>query len=240
MNNIKAIFFDLDDTLINFGGVTHQAWKLTCQKLLEEKHDLTIDPFILAKQINKINDAYWSDEESRPKGNIDFQKVRKGILQQAFNACHIENEEAIEFLLAHYSVYKEEAIYLYSDVYETLESFQSQGYKLVLITNGDGTRQRGKIARFDLEKYFDFILIEGEQGFGKPDLRIYQKALDLCHVLSSEACMVGDNYLWEVKTPIEYGMKAVWVNRNHQQLPKKDVHPDMVIEHISQLKNIFS
>lgn len=240
MNDIKAIFFDLDDTLINFGGVTHQAWELTCQKLLEERQDLMIDSHALVHQINTINDAYWSSEEKRPKGNTDFQKVRRDILRQAFEACHIENNEAIEFLLSHYSMYKEEAIYIYPDVYETLDDLRSQGYQLVLITNGDSNRQRGKISRFDLEKYFDYILIEGEQTFGKPDLRIYQKALDLCHVLAHEACMVGDNYLWEVKTPIEYGMQAIWVNRNHQQLSQKDVQPNMVIEHISQLRNIFN
>ncbi|WP_222704660.1 HAD family hydrolase [Candidatus Stoquefichus massiliensis] len=234
IEGIKALFFDLDDTLICFGGVTHQAWELTCQQLTNEM-EISIDALTLAHQINVINDAYWSNEENRPKGNVDFQLVRKGILRKAFDSLDMNNDLAIAFLLDHYAYYKEKAIYLYSDVHETLDYFHSHGYKLVLITNGDGTRQREKILRFDLEKHFDLILIEGEQGIGKPDRRVYQKALDFCDVLANQACMVGDNYLWEVKAPIEYGLKGIWVNHNGEILSQDDIQPTLMIQQISEL-----
>jgi hypothetical protein len=47
-----------------------------------------------------------------------------------------------------------------------------------LLTNGGSKGQRLKIDRFDLAPLFDAILIEGEVGFGKPDPRIYTKALE--------------------------------------------------------------
>lgn len=234
IEKMKAIFFDLDDTLINFGGVSDQAWLETCNKLLEVYSDLKIDVSKLAQQICFRNSAYWSNEESRPKGNTDFKNSRMIILKQAMEDLKLTDERIINFLLAEYPKYKEKAVYVFPKVHETLAALKAQGYQLVLITNGDASRQRGKIARFDLEKYFDHILIEGEQGFGKPDLRIYQKALDLCQVTAKEACMVGDNLLWEVETPIRYGMNGIWLNFQQQELAS-EIEPSAMIQNVSEL-----
>lgn len=232
---IKAIFFDLDDTLINFGGVSAKAWELTCESLAETM-SLPMPPHQLAKQICIRNEAYWSDEDNRPKGNTDFQKSRRDILTLAFLDLQFENLEAMDYLLKHYAKNKEEAIYIFEDTHETLTKLKQAGYQLVLITNGDSQRQRGKIARFDLEKYFDHILIEGEQEFGKPDVRIYQKACDLCHIFPQEACMVGDNLLWEVIAPLQYGLKGIWMNFEQKPLPVDcEIEPTLIIHHLSEL-----
>ena len=110
------------------------------------------------------------------------------------------------------------------------------GKKLVAITNGDGQRQREKLQRFELTPYFDGILIEGEQGVGKPTQQAYQNALDICGVTANEACMVGDNYLWEVEAPKKYGLKGVWANTLGKKLPpERTVEPDLIITRIHEL-----
>lgn len=235
--NIKALFFDLDDTLINFGGVTHQVWQLACTSLCNERPGL-IDADVLANKINKINDAFWADEKRRPKGNTDFKKVRKDILKAAFLELHLDDKSALNYLLERYPLYKEQAVYLYDDVPKTLAQLKLLNYQLVLITNGDGQRQREKITRFNLTQYFDYILIEGELGFGKPEIQVYQKALDLCHINPQEACMIGDNYLWEVETPIRFGMQGIWVNRNNQKVISDQIKPSAIISNISELLNL--
>ena len=50
------------------------------------------------------------------------------------------------------------------------------GTSLGLLTNGSAEMQRAKIVRFALETYFDWIQIEGEQGFGKPEPRAFRHA----------------------------------------------------------------
>lgn len=239
LEGIKAIFFDLDDTLINFGGVTKEAWDLTCQSMIKHYPRIKINALDLSQHIYIKNETLWADEKSRPKGNVDFNLIRLKIVKDVFNELGIEDQEALLFLVSNYALYKQEAIYLFPKVHETLDELHKRGYKLVLITNGDGQRQREKVQRFDLEKHFDFILIEGEQEYGKPDLRIYQKALDLCEVKANEACMVGDNYLWEVEAPIKYGLKGVWLNTSQKDIPMQHTYkPDLMIESISELLEI--
>src|SRR5262249_61178984 len=60
---------------------------------------------------------------------------------------------------------------LFADAVPTLQSLRARGVALALVTNGDAGMQREKIATFDLARFFDVVVIEGEFGCGKPDAR---------------------------------------------------------------------
>ena len=47
---------------------------------------------------------------------------------------------------------------------------------MALLTNGSAAIQRRRIEKHALATYFDYILIEGEFGIGKPDRRVYLHA----------------------------------------------------------------
>lgn len=237
--NIKLIIFDLDNTLINYGGVTKKAWDLTCTEMV--KHfPIKCDALVLSDEIYKVNNSIWEDEAKRPRGNFSFDELRRSIIQEAFHNLKIDNLEAIEFLVTHYAACKHEAVYVFDDVHPTLQTLKERGYTLALLTNGDAPTQREKLARFDLEKPLDYIFIDGEQGVGKPEKKAYDNVLDACNVKASEACMVGDHYLWEVVAPKKYGLKAIWVNRDHTPIPVEEtVKPNYRIENIQELLNIF-
>ena len=239
MNNIRLIIFDLDDTLINFGGVTEKAWKLTCESLVKQ-FSLDIDSEIIANEIVVINNAFWSDEEKRPKGNFSALDIRASIVSKALDKLNMKDEKLIDYLVNHYATYKYQAVSLYEDVPNVLKELKHRGYIITLLTNGDSTSQREKIARFDLEPLLDGIFIEGEQGVGKPDQKAYNNILNRFGVLEHEACMIGDHYLWEVVAPKKYGLKAIWVNRGDSIIPMDDhYHADYTINNISDLLDIF-
>lgn len=239
MNNIKLIIFDLDDTLINFGGVTEKAWKLTSDNLVKQ-FSLDIDSETIANEIVTINNAFWSDEEKRPKGNFSALDIRTSIVSNALNNLNICEKEIIDFLVNHYATYKYQAVSLYDDVPSVLKELKHRGYIIALLTNGDSSSQRERIARFNLEPLLDGIFIEGEQGVGKPDQKAYNNILKRFGVLEHEACMIGDHYLWEVVAPKQHGLKAIWVNRGNSIISVDDnYHADYIIANISELLDIF-
>src|SRR5690606_36604983 len=102
---------------------------------------------------------------------------------------------------------------------ETIRWLRSQGCLLALLTNGAAALQRSKIVRFQLEGLFDTILVEGELGFGKPDPRVYVRALQDLNVDPGDACMVGDNLEWDVAQPQRLGIAGVWVDVRGTGLP---------------------
>lgn len=239
MKDVKVLIFDLDNTLINYGGVTEKAWQLTCQKLVET-YSVLQDAIDLANEIIKVNNAIWEDENKRPKGNFSFYELRKSIVKEALQHLGIEKEDIIEFLVQNYAVCKHEAVYVFEDVFDTLIELKKRGYSLALLTNGDSEFQREKLKRFDLERLFDGIFIDGEQGVGKPEREAYDNVLRLFQVQPYQSCMIGDHYLWEVVAPKSYGLKAIWVNRGELGLQgNEESKPDYTIYDIRDLLHIF-
>lgn len=239
MDDVKVLIFDLDNTLINYGGVTEKAWRLTCQKCIE-KYGMNIDAIKIADEIVKVNNSIWEDENKRPKGNFSFYELRKSIVNEALNRLQINNDEIVEWLVSNYSYYKHEAVYVFEDVFDTLNELKNREYIIALLTNGDGAFQREKLKRFDMESLFDGIFIDGEQGVGKPEKQAYENVLNMFQVQPSEACMIGDHYLWEVVAPVSYGLKAIWVNRGELGVKGNEkIKADYVIKNIGELLDIF-
>ena len=114
--------------------------------------------------------------------------------------------------------------------------FRSAGCRTALLTNGAGTAQRRKIARFALEELFDLICIEGELGFGKPDDRIYHHALTRLGVKPDDAWMVGDNLVWDIAPAQRLGLRAIWIDSRQRGLPESaPCIPDRVVRRLVDL-----
>jgi putative hydrolase of the HAD superfamily len=110
---------------------------------------------------------------------------------------------------------------------------------LALLTNGNGVVQRRKVDRFGLTELFDVILIEGEVGFGKPDPRIYTRALGELMVAPAAAWMVGDNLEWDVAQPQRMGLLGVWVDVRGVGVPDSSaVRPHRIVRALSELRQL--
>lgn len=108
------------------------------------------------------------------------------------------------------------------------------------MTSGDSSGQREKIHRLGLAEYFSAVLIEGERGFGKPDLRVYETAFARLGAHPAQARMVGDNLAWDIEAPQKAGIAAVWVARNGAGLPPESpVTPWRIIRTICELPKVL-
>ena len=107
---------------------------------------------------------------------------------------------------------------------------------MALLTNGSATAQRAKIDRFGLRDHFEVVLIEGELGFGKPDPRVYHRALLALAVGAADTWMVGDNLEWDVAAPQELGVQGIWVDLRGTGVPHTSTtKPDRIIRALADL-----
>jgi putative hydrolase of the HAD superfamily len=146
-----------------------------------------------------------------------------GVLERA--------DEALAVAIAQdFAERRWERMDLFPGVPATLEALRGRGVPLALVTNGDASHQRRKIARHDLERFFDVVVIEGEMGVGKPEEIVYRYALSKLGIKPEEAWMVGDNLEWDVAAPQRLGLRGVWVDGPGRGLPKaNDVVPHRII-----------
>jgi FMN phosphatase YigB (HAD superfamily) len=56
------------------------------------------------------------------------------------------------------------------------------------------------------------IVVEGEAGFGKPDRRVFERALAAVGAAAARTLMAGDNYECDVLGALGAGLHAVWID----------------------------
>lgn len=231
----KAILFDLDDTIISFDGVTDLSWEKTCESFIKSE-ETSFDVKELLKSINKIRSWYWSDPERHRIGRMDIINARREIVKAALHELNFLDQDKAYTMADSYSKLQEELVCLFPKSIETLEKLKGLGVRMVLITNGSSEKQRGKINRFCLSDFFEFCLIEEEIGFGKPDPRVYEIALQKLNLKAEDTWMVGDNLVWDIEAPKKVGIFSIWNDYRREGLPKdSSVIPDRIICDISEL-----
>ena len=117
----------------------------------------------------------------------------------------------------------------------------SKRYRIGVIANQNpGSKQR--LDRIGLLKYIDLVIASAEEGVAKPDLRIFQIALDRANCKPEEAVMVGDRIDNDIIPANKIGMKTVWIRQGFGGLaqPQAAVEtPDYTINNLSELFEIL-
>lgn len=212
----KAILLDLDDTILSYSSIKEMCWKEVAEEHSGSLGGVKPEDFVA--NILQHSNWFWSDENRHRKWRKNLRAAREEIVALSLKDQGIYEENLCKEIAGAYSRVRNVRIKPIPGALDALTAFRENGMKTALLTNGTSESQRSKIDRFALESFFDLILIEGEQGFGKPDRRIYLKALETLGVKPQETWMVGDNITWDVIAPQELGIKGVWINYKNEVL----------------------
>ena len=84
-------------------------------------------------------------------------------------------------------------------VNDFLAQLNRNGMPWGIVTNGNGRNQRSKCRAAGLEALTHFIIVSEEQGYAKPDQRIYQDAMSALGLASPDGVLfVGDNPVTDI------------------------------------------
>jgi putative hydrolase of the HAD superfamily len=108
-------------------------------------------------------------------------------------------------------------------------------YTLGLITNGEAVHQRRKLEALGLAGSFDHVLVSGEVGHLKPAAAIFRKALDLAEVEPHEAVHIGDHLDADIYGAKSVGMRAVWFNAERRHSYWDGAAPDATVTTYDEL-----
>jgi 2-haloacid dehalogenase len=128
---------------------------------------------------------------------------------------------------------------LYPGAREVLEALANQA-SLAMVTNGVGAIQRARVARLDLDQYFDAIIISGEVGTAKPGTEIFDITFDRMRDPSkSDVLMVGDSLTSDIRGGIDYNIDTCWFNPSRAKAGP-DASPTHMIEALEDLSAVVS
>ncbi|MGP1457906.1 MAG: HAD family hydrolase [Treponema sp.] len=120
---------------------------------------------------------------------------------------------------------------LYPDAEGCLKRL-SKRHKVGIIANQKkGSRER--LAKFGILRYFSVIAASAEEGFAKPDIRLFESALKQADCSPNCAVMIGDRLDNDMAPAKAFGMKTVWIKRGfcaRAIIRSEAERPDYIIE----------
>lgn len=222
------IFFDIDDTLFDNHSAEFAAAK--------DFHRFYSDIFPVSSNEFASNWRVITEKHVQRyiSGELSFQGQRRERLKEIFSHNCILSDEEADTMFQRYLACYEKNWMLFSDVLSCFE--QLEGKKLGIISNGDSSQQRQKLARTGIIDRFTVLAISGDIGVSKPDPRIFIEACRMAGVDPSDCCHIGDNLEADLKGSTSVGMKGIWLNRNGND-PIQDC---TTIKSLLDLKNIIT
>ena len=198
----KAIFIDIDDTLLDYIPCCRAAFEAAMPEHPEHFQlffDIAGRLFSEAKHgkytIAEVMDLYPAEFIAAigyPESAVD---PFKHAFRAAWGTTHA----------------------LVPGAKEMLETLQSKGYRLFAASNSFGHLQRSRLEHAGILPFFEDTYISMDIGYDKPDIRFYQEALRRCGLQPSEVLMIGDSMTTDVLGAQAAGIDALFFDRRGNQ-----------------------
>jgi putative hydrolase of the HAD superfamily len=232
---VRAVFFDLDDTLLETYYSHEAALKRACE------HAAVLFPNWTAAALrDAFQQGYRRLERDLELGCLprtSQSMFRTVVWEQVLEDCRLDPEPA-RVLAEIYLSERRSSYALYDDVPDTLERLRRR-YALVLVTNGLTDIQREKVDAVGLQRWISNLAISSEIGSWKPHAGIFQHALAVAGVEAEHAVMEGDSLPRDVVGAQQAGIRAVWIRRHPNLTPMQDVRPDAEVEDMHGLRSVL-
>jgi len=233
---VRAVFFDLDETLVDDDRCMREAVARTC-RALGGLHP-QIEPERLEAAYLRVADDWWTSRGSVPRtsgsASTNGRDIRIEVWGETLKTCGLPDQDLAVTAADVYSQERRSGYCLFPEAEEVLHALQPR-FILGVITNGPGNTQREKLHVTGIIPYLRTFVISGELGVGKPDSGIFLKALESVEAKPGEAVHIGDSLTSDVAGAKNVGMYAVWINRNRADRPQNAPVPDLEISTLGEL-----
>ena len=227
---IRAIFFDLDDTLVDDTVSLEQCAEQASRELAPNRGVAPVD---LADAYVDCAVDFWTQlgpgSEKPPSGAI-----RPMMWRNALARFGIDDAALSERLAHRFDELRVERVEFFPDALPVLNGLRGR-YRMAIITNGFAETHELKIARLELERFFDRVILAGELQMAKPDPAVFAHAMELLAVRAEESIMVGDRYDRDIEGAHAAGMRAVWIRCREEEVPAGARPPEATIPSIGAL-----
>lgn len=238
---LKAIFFDLDETLVENKIPVPD---LFARMFFDFEHQLG------AENQERFFAALRAKIGSLWNTMFDSSHSPEQLLVHAFSEAiatidaigEIERDKLAEDMLARYTHLSSNNVVLHDGALETLATLSDRGYITGLITNGIEQIQLGKIHRLGLHERVDHVNVSAQAKAHKPHAPVFEMALSRAGVVAEQAWQIGDHAANDVAGAIRVGMGGVFFNPQQHaiedafaELPER---PNHVVHHLLEVLEI--
>ncbi|MCM3783609.1 HAD family hydrolase [Neobacillus mesonae] len=201
--NIKWLFFDIGDTLVNeWAPVDH----------------------IIGQFVREANGLGYTItmEDVRSKFVQSYARFISSPMQYAIS--ELVSSETDRAYIKPRLKFQKELEEPYPEAQVTLKLL-GERYKIGVIANqSPGTEER--LVKYGLRSYVDVIACSAEQGLSKPDVRLYEYALKEAGAEPFESVMIGDRIDNDIVPAKSLGMHTIRIMQGYGRYQPSSGEPD--------------
>ena len=258
---VRAVIFDLDETLIE-EETSNDASALAAGEIATTRHG--VDRVVLLAALRKrsrelflagplidycrdigisAREALWGsftgDDPSLVRLRQWMPTYRLRSWAAALTEVGIDDPALAAEVAEFFASDRSRRHVVFAESEQVLHQLK-KNFRLALITNGAPDIQGTKIDGSNLASFFETIIISGDHGFGKPDLRIFQLALNRLEVAAHDAVMIGDSLNRDVAGARDAGIRTIWINRYQRTLAASHPIPDIELTDLRELPALLT
>ncbi|WP_379969590.1 YjjG family noncanonical pyrimidine nucleotidase [Ectobacillus sp. sgz5001026] len=227
MKKYQTLFFDVDDTLLDFRAAENLALHL----LFEEQNiPLTTE---IESHYKKINQGLWRSFE---EGKIN----REEVLNTRFSILFHEYGQEIDGVLLEkkYRSYLEEGHHLVEGALELITNLQHD-YDLYIVTNGVSKTQEKRLRKSGLYPLFKNIFVSEATGYQKPMKEYFDYVFArIPHFFMEQGLIIGDSLSSDMKGGQIAGIDTCWFNPGIKANDTK-IRPSYQIQRLDELYRVL-
>ncbi len=196
----KAVLWDLDDTLYSRIAAARLTYPGMFRSLLYDNRD---DAFIEAAADFMIAHLV--------RDSMIHESTFQALIRQFPPDKPFDLTACQEYYFDHIHEFAVAG----TEQVAVVKKLRALGIKTAMVTNVAADRlsfQRNKIDTMGLTTLFDVIVLSGEIGVHKPDLRVFDYATRQLGIANEDCVFVGDNPDGDITGAINAGMEAVWID----------------------------
>ena len=221
---IKAVFIDIDNTLLDFIRGSRVAVKNTMDEYGFEFSDEVYNVF------KEVNDELWRGIEKHIVTQEELYKTRWNMILERFG---IEADgEAVD---RRFRELVQETAVPVDNACEMLRYLSSK-YPVYAASNAFHNKQGLRLEKAGMRGFIKRIMTSGELGYLKPSREFFDECMKIAGLENpAEVVIIGDSLTADISGGIEYGFKTCWFNFHNEELPD-DIKPDFVVTSLDEVK----
>ncbi len=197
VTHIKAILFDLDETLLDRTQSLRDFALWQAQNMLKDTvadAPRFVDRFVALDAHGMV----WKDRVYAAL--IDEFKIEHWTAAELL--------QSYELCFCAFAKPKEGCV-------DAIKTLHTSGYKLGLVSNGRWPFQERNFRALGLAVYFDTVVVSGAVGCKKPQLEIFTLACEDLKTHPQEVVFVGDSPTSDMEGARAAGMHAIYIPGHH-------------------------
>ncbi len=230
MSKYLHLFFDLDNTLIDFRATARLVFRDILGAV--DPGSAIPDADIFTDVFEKHNDELWRQYR---QGQIKKDRLRSGRFLLTLRELGIGQEALSGTIEEMYMKNFPEKAVLFPQAKETL-AYLGERYKLYILTNGFIDMQIRKLSHTGIRSFFSKIFMAEMTGYQKPDRRFFEYAVKSVHAHKRDCLMIGDDPEADVAGARKAGLDQVFFNPCHKPTP---IRPTFEIRQLEELRELL-